>query len=51
MISPKADLIRDIILLVLYSLVFIVLSYILFKVYKTEPDSHRCTISMLVVCL
>ena len=51
MLDPTTDFIKDIILLILYILVFIFLSYILFKVNRAEEKSHSCTINMVVVCL
>ena len=48
---PKVDFIKDIILLILYSLVFIFLSYILYKVNRADKNSHRSTINMMIVCL
>ena len=47
----KHEYITAIILLVLYSLVFIFLSFILYKVNKTRENSHRCTINLMIVCL
>ena len=49
--STKAAFITDIILLILYGLVFIFLSFILYKVNKTQENSHRCTINLMIVCL
>ena len=49
--SSKSDFIIETILLILYSLLFIFLTFVLYKVNKTRRNSHRCTINLMLVCL
>ena len=49
--STKASFIKDMIMLVLYSLVFIFLTFIFYKVNKIQEKSHRCIINLMLVCL
>ena len=47
----KAGFITDIIVIILNSLVFIFLTFILYKVNNTEINTHRCTITLMIICL
>ena len=49
--KSKAWLITEITPLILYSLVFIFLSFILYKVNKTREKSSRCIINLMIACL
>ena len=47
----KSDFITYTILLALYSLVLIFLTFVLVKVNKTKEVSDRCSINLMIVCL
>ena len=49
--TTKPEFFTYIIVMTLNSLVFLFLTFVLYKVNKTQENSHKCNINLMIICL